>query len=99
MLALATADWHVVLAGALTGLGYGTLMPACQAIAVNAVPREKIGTGISTLFLFMDLGLGLGPILLGALVAATGYGTMYATLAGVAAAAAVLYFAVHGRRA
>ena len=39
MLALATADWHVVLAGALTGLGYGTLMPACQAIAVNAVPR------------------------------------------------------------
>ena len=99
LLAVADADWHVVVAGALTGLGYGTLMPACQAIAVSAVPREKIGTGISTLFLFMDVGLGLGPILLGALVSATGYGTMYAILAGVIALAAVFYYAVHGRRA
>ncbi|QGU03370.1 Bicyclomycin resistance protein [Corynebacterium comes] len=99
LLAVATADWHIVVAGALTGLGYGTLMPACQAIAVNAVPREKLGTGISTLFLFMDVGFGLGPVLLGALVAATGYATMYAALAGVVIFAAVFYFAVHGRRA
>lgn len=99
LLAVATTDWHIVLAGALTGLGYGTLMPACQAIAVSAVPREKIGTGISTLFLFMDVGLGLGPILLGALVAATGYGAMYAALAGVTTLAAAFYFVAHGRRA
>ncbi|AGF73571.1 MFS transporter [Corynebacterium halotolerans] len=97
LLAVATADWQIIIAGALTGLGYGTLMPACQAIAVSAVPADKLGTGISTMFLFMDVGLGLGPIALGVLVSATSYGTMYAVLAGVAVLAAVFYHAVHGR--
>lgn len=98
LLAVANADWQILVAGVLTGLGYGTLMPACQAIAVKAVPSASLGTGLSTLFLFMDLGFGLGPILLGALVAATGYGTMYALLAGVAVLAAAFYHAVHGRK-
>lgn len=97
LLSVAQADWQVVLAGALTGLGYGTLMPACQAIAVSLVPPERLGTGISTMFLLMDVGLGVGPILLGGLVSATGYGTMYALLAGVSVVSAFFYVAVHGR--
>ncbi|GAA1650980.1 MFS transporter [Georgenia ruanii] len=98
LLAVADADWHVVVAGALTGLGYGTLMPAAQAIAVSAVPPHKLGTGISTLLLLADVGIGVGPILLGVLVSATGYTTMYALLAVLAVLAAGLYHAVHGRR-
>jgi MFS family permease len=98
LLAVANANWHILVAGVLTGLGYGTLMPACQAIAVKSVSRETLGTGLSTLLLFMDLGFGLGPVILGLLVAATGYGTMYAVLAGVAVLTAGYYHAVHGRR-
>lgn len=99
ILATAQADWQVILAGALTGLGYGTLMPACQAIAVSLVPPERLGTGISTMFLLMDVGLGVGPVLLGGLVSATGYGTMYALLAGVSVVSALFYVVVHGRKA
>lgn len=98
LLAVADTDWHIVAAGILMGLGYGTLMPACQAIAVKSVSRETLGTGLSTLFLFMDLGFGLGPVLLGVLVATTGYGTMYGLLAIVAVLTAGYYHAVHGRR-
>lgn len=98
VLAFATRDWQVVLAGALSGLGYGTLMPAAQAIAVNAVPSHQLGAGISTLMLFADVGLGLGPVLLGGLVASAGYGAMYATLAGVLVIATGYYFVMHGRR-
>lgn len=98
VLAFATRDGHVVLAGALSGLGYGTLMPAAQAIAVNAVPSHQLGAGISTLMLFADVGLGLGPVLLGGLVASAGYGAMYAALAGVLVVAAGYYFVMHGRR-
>ncbi|WP_248126824.1 MFS transporter [Micrococcus lacusdianchii] len=98
VLAFATRDGHVVLAGALSGLGYGTLMPAAQAIAVNAVPSHQLGAGISTLMLFADVGLGLGPVLLGGLVASAGYGAMYAALAGVLVIAAGYYFVMHGRR-
>lgn len=97
LLAVAQQDWQVVVAGALSGLGYGTLMPASQAIAVNAVPAHQLGSGISTLMLCADVGLGLGPVLLGGLVAASGYGVMYAGLAGVLVLAAVYYFAMHGR--
>lgn len=97
VLAVANADWQIVVAGAMTGLGYGTLMPASQAIAVSAVPPHKLGTGISTLLLLMDAGVGLGPIALGVLVSAAGYSTMYTVLTIVVVLAAVLYHAVHGR--
>lgn len=99
LMALATEDWHIVLAGALTGLGYGTIMPAAQAIAVDSVPSTQVGSGISTLFLFTDIGIGLGPILLGGLVAATGYNVMYAALAAVIVVAGVFYLVALGRKA
>lgn len=98
VLAAADANWMVVVAGAMTGLGYGTLMPAAQAIAVSSVPTHQLGTGISTLLLLADVGIGLGPIFLGFLVSATGYGPMYAVLAVVVALATVWYAVVHGRK-
>ncbi|WP_144794871.1 MFS transporter [Kocuria palustris] len=97
VLAAAGEDWQVVVAGALTGLGYGTLMPAAQAIAVSAVPADRLGTGISTLLLLADVGIGLGPVLLGAILSSTGYGPMYLGLAGLVVVAGVFYQLVHGR--
>lgn len=97
LLAFADQDWQIVVAGTLTGLGYGTLMPASQAIAVRLVSPLRLGTGISTLLLLTDVGVGIGPVALGALVSATSYGTMYLLLAGVAVVAGVFYHFVHGR--
>lgn len=97
VLAVAAEDWQVVVAGALTGLGYGTLMPACQAIAVSAVPAHRLGTGISTLLLLADVGIGLGPVLLGVVLSSTGYAPMFAGLAVLVVVAAVFYQIVHGR--
>ncbi|WP_202798440.1 MFS transporter [Citricoccus sp. CH26A] len=97
LLAVSTEDWHVVVAGALTGLGYGTLMPAAQAIAVSRVQPHQYGAGISTLLLFADVGLGLGPVALGGLASAAGFGAMYLVLAGFVLVAAAWYAAAHGR--
>lgn len=94
LLAVASEDWHVVLAGGLSGLGYGTLMPACQAISVRQVSPVQLGTGLSTMFLLMDIGLGLGPIALGALLNATGFTGMYALLAGIVVVAGLFYTVV-----
>lgn len=98
LLTFADQDWQVVTAGVLTGLGYGTLMPASQAIAVRLVSPLRLGTGISTLLLLTDVGVGLGPVALGSLVSATSYGAMYLLLAGVTVLAGIFYFLVHGRR-
>lgn len=98
ILAVADTDWLVVVAGALTGMGYGTLMPAAQAITVDAVPAAQIGTGLSTLFLFTDLGFGLGPVLLGVLLGGVGYGGMFAMLSGVVVLAGIYYAATRAWR-
>lgn len=98
VLALAGNDALVIVAGVLSGLGYGTLMPASQAIAVRLVDASRLGTGISTLMLLVDVGVALGPIFLGSLISATGYSAMYLLLAGLVAVAGVFYFFVHGRR-
>lgn len=90
-------DVMLVVAGAFTGMGYGTLSPACQAISVRSVSAAQIGAGISTMFLLMDFGIGLAPFGLGPIVSATGFDTMYLILAGLIAVAAVYYYMVHGR--
>ncbi|ANE03658.1 MFS transporter [Corynebacterium crudilactis] len=97
ILSLATANWHVVVSGIIAGLGYGTLMPAVQSIAVGVVDKAEFGTAFSTLFLFVDLGFGFGPIILGAVSAMIGFGPMYAVLAGLGVVAGIFYLFTHAR--
>ncbi|PID96248.1 MAG: hypothetical protein CSA84_05385 [Actinomycetales bacterium] len=63
----------LVLAGGLLGLGYGTLTSVGQAIAVGRAGAARVGVGVATYFLLVDLGTGLGPFTLGALVPSLGY--------------------------
>jgi MFS family permease len=81
-----------------SGIGFGTVMSGAQAIAVKVSPAMRIGTATSTFFLALDVGSGLGPILLGTLVPVLDYPGMYALLAVVMVLTTLLYFFVHGRR-
>ncbi|MPV36481.1 MFS transporter [Georgenia subflava] len=97
VLAVATGVAAIVLAGALMGLGFGTLMSAGQAIAVARVAPHRMGLAVSTYFFMVDIGTGLGPVALGWLVQGTSFRTMYLAMAGVVLLAAGLYHLVHGR--
>ena len=97
MLVFSYSDWQVVVAGILAGLGYGTLMPAAQSIAVGVVDKSEFGSAFSTLFLFVDLGFGFGPVILGAVTASIGFGLMYAALAVVGVLAGIFYTFTHAR--
>lgn len=98
LLGVGTSDAVVVLAGCFIGAGFGTLMSALQSVAVGRVPMSRVGVAISTHFFMVDLGVGVGPVLLGVLLNAIGYGQMYLGLAALVAVSAVLYHLVHGRR-
>lgn len=98
VLALSTALWAVVIAGALGGMGYGALLPSLQAVAVTRAHPERIGIAVSTHYLLLDTGVALGPVLFGTLIPLGGYPTLYGALAGTVVAAVVLYWFVHGRR-
>ncbi|MEL4503609.1 MFS transporter [Luteococcus sp. H138] len=71
--AMASTYWGLVAAGALLGLGHGTLVPAGQTVALNLVGSARAGIGVGSYFLFVDAGTGIGPFLLGALVGPIGY--------------------------
>src|SRR5690606_6929712 len=96
-LALAASDLTLVVAGGLIGAGFGTLMSAIQAIAVERVPRHRVGVAISTHFFMVDLGVGLGPVVLGAVLAVVDLGVLYLVLAVIVALSTGLYFLVHAR--
>lgn len=61
----------------LYGLGYGTLTSACQALSVLKAKPEHRGLAISTYYLGMDAGNGVGTILNGIISQAIGYAGMY----------------------
>lgn len=87
LVAAASHGFVLLTAAALLGLGWGSITSGGQAAAASRVPRERTGAGVATFFFLLDLGTGVGPIVLGALVAPFGYrgvfvaGTLSATVA------------------
>ena len=97
LLAWAPGTWALVAAGALAGAGFGSMLPALQALITFKVPSPRISIGISTFFILMDTGFGFAPLILGPLVEAWGYQIMYTGCVGVVVLALGLYWLVHGR--
>lgn len=54
---------------------------------------------MSTYYLFLDAGTGLGPLALGLVIGAADYPVMYLAVAALVVASAGCYHLVHGRRA
>jgi MFS family permease len=100
-LVLSAANSFIVLliAGALMSLSYGNLVSIAQALAIKLAPRERFGQATSTYFILLDIGIGLGPFLLGLLIPFTGYRGMYMITAGIALLALPLYYLLHGKKA
>lgn len=87
----------LLLAGALVGIGYGTVSSSCVAIAIKVSPKHNIGLANSTSFIFQDLGVGFGPFILGLFISPIGYRGLYFMMAVVVAIAMLLYYFLHGR--
>ena len=87
----------IAIAGALGGLGIGTAMSTFQAMAVASVAPWRRGVATSTYMFGFDLGIAIGSLVAGALVAAFGYSTMYYLIAIFPLAACAL-FAFAGKK-
>ena len=85
------------LGGILLGLSYSTVTSSGQALAIHGVSEEHIGLATSTFFVFTDLGVGVGPYVLGSLVPAYGFSSVYIGGAVTAAIAIPLYYVLIGR--
>ncbi len=57
---------NLFLGGAFVlGLGNGILMPTLQTMIINMVRPERRGVANSTFFSSIDLGIGIGSVILG----------------------------------
>ncbi|MFF0989649.1 MFS transporter [Kocuria nitroreducens] len=99
LLAAANSPFLVLASGTVLGVGYGAVLSAAQAAAVRSAPLTRVGLSTSTYFLCMDVGVALGPVLMGAMVPALGYRGMYVAAAAVVALGLVYYATVPGARA
>ncbi len=88
----------IVLCAIGCGLGYGTLNSVCNSIAGRQATVERRSYAMATFWVFCDGGMGLGPMILGAIVSASGYFAMYYATAAITIVALPIYYLCWGRR-
>ncbi|MDY5060900.1 MFS transporter [Staphylococcus simulans] len=98
LLSMTHSSWMLLFSAIFIGIGYGTLIPSFQTIAIQASPPEKIGLATSTFYIFADLGAGAGPTLLGILIGSVGYRNLYMLMALLLVFVIALYYFMHGRK-
>ena len=100
MVAFSQATSAVVLlcAGFVIGYGVSIVYTINQAIVVSKSPARRYGVTTSTFAAIVDLGSGLGPSIMGMILAFAGYREMYLICAFVSLISLVMYWFIHGRR-
>ena len=98
VLALASNAVMLLLSAAFIGVGIGAAQSITQAVIARDTPPDELGRANSTFFMSMDLGSGIGPIVIGAAIPYIGYSSSYLVLAVVAFLAGIVYHVVHGRK-
>jgi MFS family permease len=88
----------LLLAGAIIGLGYGNFMSSAQTIAIKAVRPHRFGLATATYYVFLDLGISIGPYLLGSLIPFTGFRGLYLLMAALVFTTLPLYYFLHGSK-
>jgi MFS family permease len=91
--------YALLLAAALIGLGLGAIQSSTQAIAIKIASSHRLGLANSTYFMFSDIGMGIGPLLVGFLIPFIGYRGMYTVVAIIALACLLFYYLLHGKKA
>lgn len=92
-------SYTLLLVGALIGLGFGAIQSSTQAISVKITPQHRMGLANSTYFAFSDIGMGIGPLMIGLVISFTDYRGMYMVMAIVGAICLLWYYLLHGKKA
>ena len=98
LLSFADSTFTFLLAAVFAALGFGTYLSCAQVVAAKVAPRPKIGLAVSTFYIGLDTGVGLGPIVLGLLLPYTGYQNMYLYLGVLVFCLLFFYYVIHGRK-
>lgn len=96
-LALTPNAQMLYLGVSLYGLGFGLAQPGLSAFTIDRLTAERRGVGMSTFGQGLELGMGMGGILMGYIATHAGFTTMYLS-GSVCVATALLTFLLGNRR-
>lgn len=77
MLSVSTGPVALIVAALLYGVSMGTLYPALEAWALRLVVADRRVAASATFYNLLDIGVGVGSVLLGVLAQAVGFTGMY----------------------
>lgn len=81
----------LMIAAVFVGMGFGSAQPCLQTISIQHSPKDRIGHATSTFFTCYDIGIAIGSILLGMVIAHQGYSFAYLLCALITALSLVFY--------
>ncbi|MGM0860283.1 MFS transporter [Bacillus atrophaeus] len=77
LLSFTNSGWMLLLSGAVIGLGYGSIVPCMQTLAIQNSPAHRSGFATATFFTFFDTGIAAGSYVFGLFVASAGFHAIY----------------------
>ena len=77
LLGFTTSAFVLLISAGLIGLGYGSLLPGFQTMAIQTTSPHRSGHAISTFFIFYDIGIASGAFVWGLISADFGFKSMY----------------------
>lgn len=78
VLVLFENQWTLVFVAILWAIGFGSVQPIIRTLVIERVSSDRWGVANATMLTLMDLGLALGPPILGYTATHWNYMTMYA---------------------
>ncbi|WP_149847205.1 MFS transporter [Paenibacillus sp. 37] len=98
LLGSVTSGVTLLLAAGLVALGFGNISSISQAVSIGLAEPHRVGLATATFFIFIDLGNGFGPSVIGLIIPYTGYDGLYVFLGLLVLATLVFYYFLYGRK-
>jgi predicted MFS family arabinose efflux permease len=86
----------MIMAGAIIGIGYGSVTPILQTQVISSVEKHRVGIANSLFFNSMDLGMAVGAFVLGIVAKTFGYGSVFICGIALIIVGGIAYFALAG---
>lgn len=98
LLSQAHSSALILIAGALLGIGYGSVTPIFQTQTISSVEPHRVGIANSLFFNSMDAGMAIGAYVLGLVASGAGYSSIYLVGVALIVVAGLQYFALTNKK-
>ncbi|MCD8317155.1 MAG: MFS transporter [Eggerthellaceae bacterium] len=94
LVAISFNDWILLGSALLLGFGIGNIQSCGLAMAVRMTPDTRLNLANASFYIMIDLGVGVGPVILGIFTPILGYSITYMCMGGITIVALILFLIV-----